>query len=386
MLIDYNQGFIIIRSWQSVETFTFLILLDHLKAFNTIDPETAIYKLKHLFNFSENATKLVSSYLDGRNQSVYHENKISEALPVVKGVPQGSVLGPLIFSIYVNNFPEIIDNCQVHMYADDVQVYVDCKKTNMTNCIMYLNSIMDKINLWAKKNSLKLNPSKSKCIVIYKRPIDTSNLPQIKLSDQNIEYVTSVRNLGIVFDHTLSWNSHITSTIGKTYGMLRSLWTTQYFTPIKVRMLLAKTFLLPTLLFGCEIYANCDSIRKERLNVLFNDIARYIYGIKRNDHISGYAKQIYGITFKNYLNLRVLSMLHKIIYTKEPSYLYNRLKFSRSTRNNNLIHPLHNTLIAERQFFVYSARLWNLLSTDLQRISNNKRFKNAVLRDFQVRV
>jgi len=161
--------------------------------------------------------------------------------------------------------------------------------------------------------------------------------------------------------------------------MLRLLWSSQYFTPFHVRLLLCKTYLVPTLLYGCEIFANCDQASKHKLNVLFNNIARYIFKRKRTDHISEFSKQIFGITFDHLLNLRALMTLHKIIFTKEPEYLFNRITFTQSSRNNKILIPRHRTLLSERQFFVHSARLWNLLPTSSTFISNTNLFKKSLI-------
>ena len=102
--------------------------------------------------------------------------------------------------------------------------------------------------------------------------------------------------------------------------MLRTLWVTQSYTPLKMRMLLAKTYLLPTLLCGCEIYANCD---KNRLNKLYNNITRYIFKLRKFDHVSEFSVQIFSMSFENLLKFRVLMFLHKIIVNQEPYCIQN---------------------------------------------------------------
>lgn len=154
----------------------------------------------------------------------------------------------------------------------------------------------------------------------------------------------------MTFNRTLTWKNHIFTVIGKVYGMLRSLWTTQYFTPTKIRLLLAKTYLLPTMLYGCELYANCDTTCNRKLNVLFNNIARYIFGIKRRDHISEHAIKIYSISFNNYLKLKTLTQLHKILVNQDPSYLYERFQATRSARSSQLLYTTFNSKISERHF------------------------------------
>ena len=146
-----------------------------------------------------------------------------------------------------------------------------------------------------------MNPSKSKCIVISRNKIEYESLPNVILNDCIIEYVDKVRNLGLIFNRKLSWTDHITSIVGKVYGMLRTLWVNQCYTPVKIRTMLVKSYLLPTLLYGCEIYANCDYYDKCKLNLLFNNITRYIYNLKKFDHVSAFSIKIFSMSFEDLL-------------------------------------------------------------------------------------
>ena len=359
-----------------------LTLLDHTKAFDSVEAEITCTKLSTLFNFSLSATKLVRSYLTGRSQRVSVNNSLSDSLDVMKGVPQGSILGPLLFNLYINDLPDILENCRIHIYADDIQLYTFCNADSIANCIVNLNYELNKIFEWATNNHLCLNPQKSKCLVISKKLINITELDPPCIGSQNINFCDTAKNLGITFDRTLSWNSHISSVVGKVYGMLRFLWSTQEFTPLSIRLLLSKTYLLPTLLYGCEIFANSSQASKHKLNVLFNNIARYIFKRHRHDHISEYSKKIFGYSFENLLNLRTLATLHKIIFSKEPEYLYRHITLSQSSRNNKIIIPRHRTLLSERQFFVHSARLWNLLPISTTLIQSTHLFKKSVISSF----
>jgi len=262
-----------------------------------------------------------------------------------------------------------------HLYADDIQIYTSCHLNNINSCIATLNENTLKISEWATRNKLSINPNKSQCLVIYKNDLDTSNFPNITINQTNINYVKNSKNLGIVFNSTLSWNEHINKIVGKVYGLLRMLWNTQSFLPMATRAILAKTFLLPILLYGCEIFANCDSVHQNKLRVLSNNIVRYVYCLNRFDHVSTFSIQPYGFSFNKLLQFRVLLYLHKIIYLHEPAYLYEKLQFSRSARNNNLIPTRHKTLISERQFFIHAVRLWNRLPYNLQCTANANQFR-----------
>lgn len=138
--------------------------------------------------------------------------------------------------------------------------------------------------------------------------------------------------------------------------------------------------MLPTLLYGCELYASCDSVCRGKLNVLYNNIARYVYCIKRRDHISVFATQICSVPFDDLLKLKCLTLLHKIITTQEPKYLKERIQFTKSSRSLNILNMKFSCLVTERQFFVFAVRLWNALPHKIKIIKRTLQFKNELLR------
>ena len=342
-LIDVVED---IREKVDNSEIAFLLLLDHSKAFDTIDHKTLCHKLINLYNIGPSAVKLIFSYLNGRSQSIFLDGMSSSVLPIRSGVPQGSVMGPFLFSVHVNDLPKVLKKCNIHMYADDVQLYTSCKKNNVSACVDGINRELTLVYDWATKNNLRINPTKTKCILIYKNnSVNLELIPKIVINNEPVEYVNTVKNLGVIFNTSLSWNNHIYAAIGKVYGMLRVLWTTQYFTPFKIRMLLAKTYLIPTLFYSCEIFANCDTISNRKINVAFNNIARYVFNIKRFDHISIYSKEMLGMSLNNFLNFRTITLIHKIISDKEPTYLYHKLTFTKSNRINQIIHKKYKYLV-----------------------------------------
>ena len=361
---------------------SFLVLLDHSKAFDTLDHKILCMKLRSFFNFSDSSVKLINNYLVHRSQAVCVHDEISSMCFISRGVPQGSILGPLLFSLYINDLPHVLHHSQIHLYADDVQLYNSCLLDDINDRINKINDDLKSVIKWASGNGLSLNPNKSKVIIISRQKIDYSVIPDIRLSASVIEYVSKVRNLGLIFNRDLSWTDHINSASGKVYGMLRTLWVTQSFTPQHIRMLLAKTYLMPTLLYGCEIYANCDSKDKYKLNKLFNNIIRYIFCLRKYDHVSMYCKKLYSMTFDNLLKFRVIVYIHKIIVTKMPPYLFNKLCFTVSSRNNYLRTTRCRYMISERQFLIYAIRLWNSLPIRLTFITNTLHFREEVKKIF----
>ena len=363
--------------------YVFLVLLDHSKAFDTVDHNTLCSKLQNLYNVSSSSVSLIKSYLSDRYQVVSVLNKTSQSLLVPSGVPQGSVLGPLLFSLYINDLPRVISHCKIHMYADDVQLYLSCKPENLEYCGNLLNTELSQVKKWAELNGLSLNAKKTKCLLLSRRKIINVSLPKIIIDNIELEYVQTAKNLGFIFSENLSWNNHIYSAVGQTYQMLRVLWTSQWYTPQRIRLLLAKTYLLPKLLYGCEIFHSCDVECFSKLNTLFNNIARYIYGKNRFERISAFSFQIFNMHFKNYLVYRSVIFLHKIVVSKKPTYMYNRIRFFQSIRSNRIIQIKHNYASSERQFFISSIRSWNSLPQKIRKINSVAGFKKELKNYFE---
>lgn len=357
---------------------SFLVLLDFSKAFDMVDHSILCHKLSLFYNFSPCAVKLISSYLTVRTQAVAINHNLSDFLPLISGVPQGSILGPLLFSLYINELPTLIKHCSINMYADDVQLVLSCPLGLIEHGATCINEDLADIVRWSNHNGLVLNPKKSNCIVISKKSLDLSYFPSIFLNSDEIKYVETAKNLGVTFNRNLTWDNHINLAVGKTYGILRTLWATHSFTPIKTRCLLAKALAVPTLSYGCEIFYNCSYASKRKLNIAFNSIVRYVFGLGRFARVSNYSKYLYNMTFDHLLKFRTLSLFSNILLTHQPTYLYEKIRFTSSNRSAQLILPRYSCLTSERQFLVSSIRLWNSLPREIRRIDSTTRFRTKL--------
>lgn len=371
-----------LRSALDDRNVSILVLLDHSKAFDTIDHSILTFKLRNFFHFSASSARLIQSYIGSRSQSVYTKESISVPLQLFRGVPQGSILGPLLFSMYINDLPLHIINCKTHMYADDVQLYLSSSVQHLAEAVDKVNADLQSVYNWASANALSLNPIKSKCLLIRGKSSNCDFNLDLNINKHKINNVSSVKNLGLIFNNTLTWNNHINSVVGNINNKLRALWVTQYFTPLKIRILLAKAYLMPTLLYGCEIFSSCDAISKRKLNTAFNNICRYVYGIGKYDHISQYSVKLFGMSLTCLFRQKMLLLLHKIIYTKLPPYLFRRIVFARSVRGNKVIPLRYRTYTSEMQFLINVLPLWNTLPHSIQTTSNVVHFKALLTKHF----
>ena len=198
---------------------TDLILLDFSKAFDKVNHLKLLYKLS-CFGVKSNTLNWIQSFLIGRTQTVVLDGESSEEVNVTSGVPQGSVFGPLLFLLYINDLPENIQS-QVSLFADDTAVYLTV--TNMQDN-QVLQSDLESLQHWERFWDVEFNPGKCQVIHITysKSPVKSSYF----MHNQELESVDAAKYLSVTISKDLSWNTHInnitsTSTANKTLGFVK---------------------------------------------------------------------------------------------------------------------------------------------------------------------
>ena len=356
-----------------------LVLLDFSKAFDTLDFEVLLRKLEHYFGFDKYSLQLMKSYLHDRSQRVCINGKASKLGNIQSGVPQGSILGPILFVMFINDIVYCCENVSIHLYADDAQLYLSRPIGLSEDLISRINDDLDRISSWAERNSLKLNAAKTQALPISHTDFDVTSLPDICVNNVPIKFENVVTSLGFKLNRRLDCRDHVNSTVSKMYAILRSLWASSCFLSSDLKLKLIKSLLVPILSYGGLVYGNLDSSSRQKLQLAVNNAARYVFLKQKYDHISVFSKQILNCDVKKFYEVINLVFMHKLIYTHIPQYLFNKLSFCQSTRSFNLILPIAKYLVTSRMFFVSTAKLWNNLPVDIKRIRNKKLFKLAVL-------
>jgi Reverse transcriptase (RNA-dependent DNA polymerase) len=339
---------------------TILVLLDFSKAFDTVNHDLLLRKLKSFYFFSESAINFIRSYLSDRTQAVFANGSLSNFLPVTQGVPQGSVLGPLLFSLFINDIIKSIFFSQYHIYADDVQIYLSGPITEIVEIVDKINSDLKNIANWSSENGLSLNSLKTQAMIIAKEiPV---SLPPVKVVDDIIPYSSKVKNLGIIMNSDLTWGDQVSSVVSGVYFTLNRLWLTADTTPTETRRRLVVALILPKLLSSDVIYSQSSKGNRDRLNKAYKACARYVYGNTRaNDDNVDLVKLIMGQTLDKLHELRICTLIYKLISGAEPKYLREKLQTGRSARTGILIPPRHYYLDRENSFFIKGVNLWNSL-------------------------
>ena len=294
----------------------FNIYIDLSKAFDTIDHQILLRKLKY-YGFSELAIKLMNSYLTNRLQYVQFDGCNSRMTDSLCGVPQGSILGPLLFLIYVNDIVNSSNIFQFISYADDITLlgnlhnFYNKSKISSTN----INNELKKVNNWLNSNKLSINISKSKFMVFCKRKKNIL-LPELKIDNIIIEHVNSFNFLGIDFNSKLTWTNHInkiSNKISRTIGVMNKIKET---VPQKILKLIYNSLIYSHLNYGNLLWGH-DT---RRLFILQKKAVRVICNSKSRSHCDPLFIKLGLLKLKDIFNLRQAKFFFNLMNDNMPSY------------------------------------------------------------------
>lgn len=217
---------------------TVLILLDYSKAFDTLDHSLLTSMFKYI-GMSQRASDMISSYLSNRSQAVHYNGRTSNYLNTNKGVPQGSILGPKLFSIYTSNFPANFLSCNQHYFADDTQIYLSFKPDESEQAVAAINYDLERVYQFSTSHCLRLNNNKSVGIVFgsaARREIFLRDFAHmITIDNSSIEFKETVKNLGLHIDQNLRFGGHVAKCLQKSYLNLKFLFQSRHIFTKKIK-------------------------------------------------------------------------------------------------------------------------------------------------------
>lgn len=357
-----------------------ITFLDFKKAFDLVDHDKLLQKLKMKFKFSSRSCKIIKSYLSNRWQRVCAGETISELIPVTSGTPQGGILSALLFSLFINDLADVVD-CNLHLYADDSQTYCSSPNNDIVVCTTKMNEVLASIKLWAEQNSILINAKKSVALIVSAKPIN--NPPIIRLGDDVIEYRDVVRSLGLMLDNHLTWNAQIDKIYRETISGLSMLRQSQSLTPLATRKLLVQSLLIPKLTYCSNIFMGCSRSSWQKISNLFNSCVRYAFNLKKFASISSYKNQLLGCSIESYVHFRSCLFIFHLLKNKSPPYLFEELSFPRFPRGRLLGLPTQRkSKQMSNSFFVLGIHLWNSLSPEIRMLSSVTTFKSRCLSHF----
>ena len=298
------------------------IFIDLSKAFDTLDHGILLSKLQY-YGINGTALKLLTSYLSNRQQFVQIEDNKSHTIKIAMGVPQGSILGPLLFIIYINDIAYSSDLFKFINFADDTTLFTTLN--NHDNINETINEELSKFHKWLKANKLSLNVNKTKAMAFH-MPQKKVRLPHLKIAGTNIEFVDNFNFLGITINKHLNWTSHINNVsvkISKTIGILNTL---KHVLPINILRTIYNSLILCHLNYGVLLWG-AQLNDNDKLHKLQKKAVRIITTSRYFAHSEPILKQLYLLKSHDIYKLQLLKFIYKLVHRQLPQY-FNQLQFT----------------------------------------------------------
>ena len=364
-----------------------LVLLDLSAAFDTIDHKILLLRLEHEVGIRGTALSWFKSYLSDRYQFVNVNQQSSLHSSVSHGVPQGSVLGPILFMLYLLPLGNVIRNHNInfHCYADDTQLYFSIKPDQI-NQIDRLNSCVSDIRSWMTENYLLLNADKTEVILLGPEKLRASLEGQIPVLDNvSISFSSTVRNLGVTFDQDLNFKAHINQACRTAYFHLRNI--------AKIRNILSKNdaeklihaFVSSRLDYCNSLLAACPKSSLKSFQLVQNAAARLLTRTKRREHITPVLKSLHWLPVESRIKFKILLLTYKAVNGLAPSYLqelvvsYLPTRALRSQTAGLLVVPkVSKSTIGGRAFSYQAPVLWNQLPDLVKKADTVTAFKSRL--------
>lgn len=306
---------------------------------------------------------------------------------VTRGVPQGSILGPILYILYSADIINHISHCNHHLYADDIQLHMSFDPCDTRESVLKINSDLERISLWSEHNTLELNATKTKYMIlgtpqIVKR-VEEQRQP-IQIRGVNIDRVSEARILGILFDEQLRFEKYINTTIANCFYRLKILYQirSQLSPELRVRLceaLVLSKFTYADVMYGPRLLARS----KNAIQRVQNACARFCWNIPSRSHVTPYLMEAGCLKMESRRRLHFASLLFDVITSRAPCYLFNKLLWMGDSNNAyrtraslfGLSIPRYYTAAFRGSFTYNATKCWNNLPPPLRNSCSIKRFK-----------
>ena len=384
------------------DNIVILVLLDLSAAFDTIDHEILIDKLLKDFGISGQALQWFKSYLEHRSFCVKIDGTLSDYLCLLFGVPQGSLLGPVLFILYIK-FLQVIAakyGLSIQLYADDSQLYIafhPCRPSEMQDVTDRVNRCLEEIKAWMIENFMKLNESKTELLVIGKPSVLKKFNLDIKIQFGCTEITPTVydgsnwKSLGVILDEALNMERQVNSVKQKCCWTMTSLRTISPYLDEGLKLMLVKQLIISKVDYCNALYMNLPMVRLKKLRSVLNAGVRFIYNIHdRNEDLLAYYKKAHILPIEQRVFFKVCLLSHKVIYGTAPDYLKELVQIEEPpkearTRSDSINDKLKFRFpkmamlkASNRRFTYYAPECWNSVPLKIRKIEDISEFKGLL--------
>ena len=337
------------------------VMIDLSKAFDTIDHSIVLDKL---CAYGARGTELMwfADYLSGRSQQVMLNGVTSEWSKVVKGVPQGSILGPLLFIIFVNDLPDVVEHSTVNLYADDTAIYTSGKDPGEVGLL--LEQDLHRVANWITSNRLMMNVAKTQLMVVSSRSKQQlAESVRVRIGEEELSRQDSVKYLGGEIDRGLCWKQHIEMVRQKCFARLASIRRAGRYLPWQTRRMLYQSLVLPHLDYCAVAWHTSGAVLSDRIERVQNYAMRMIFRQPPRTNSESLRQALGWSSLKRRRHYAMLYQVHRSVHNCAPSYLVSKFTknsalgylVTRGADNIHLKRPHSNfieNLLSFRELFI----------------------------------
>lgn len=343
---------------------TSLVTADTSKAFDSVEHGRLLDKL----GWYGIDCRWFAAWLEGRTQAVIGAH---DAMDVTHGVIQGSILGPILFTIFMSDLPQHMPNSKLVLYADDVQFY-DADSPSALHLLKdRVDATLATLLTWFTQNRLKINPSKTELIVLKSRRQTADTDFTVSFGDEEISPSDSVKILGVTVDRHLTWSSHVASVVRRCNMILIGLARLRHKLPKCTKQLLVQALVFPHIRYCLTVWGSCSVSLKTRIQKVINFGVRIVSGLARRDHVSTALNELGWSTVDEMLLERDVAIVRHLLSDScdapiITAQLLHRSDVSqrqtRAVTSGQLQLPRVRTEFARRSFMYRAVAAWNSVS------------------------